>query len=396
MSYPSTLEASKNYKHKFWCKQPIVGATEIVSRDGLILSDIEQNNTPTKLPNEYEWVNLNLSNQEHMDQLVTFLNSYYTNNNQFSQIHSKEFLDFYYGNSTNIMLCVKSAKHNLFVGFICGKVTKMQVNKTVSDFIEVRLLCVHQQLRTKKLVPCLITELTRQFNLLGYNKASYSAGIYINKPLISAKYYLRAINVDKLINTGFLKIDIKNNSVSVENIKKANEFINKNTPTNYVKMGEHHIEMAFNVFNKYMEKYNYHPIFTLEEFTHLFYNNKFVETYVYEQKDEETDDVYVLDFASYYISEIEILKGEYKNQVINKGTLFYYTCLNETAYSIIKNVLITANNNNIDVFCADNIMEHGEIIREMNFEEFGQDTHYYLYNFRVRAMGNNQVAVITM
>jgi glycylpeptide N-tetradecanoyltransferase len=268
----------------------------------------------------------------------------------------------------------------------------MQVNKTIDDFIEVKLLCVHQQLRTKKLVPCLITELTRLFSVNNYSKGVFNANIYINKPLISSKYYLKPLNVDKLVDTGFLKLDLKNNKVTVDNIKKANEIITKNTPKNFVDMQPQHIEMSFNIFNKYMEKYNYHPIFTLDEFTHTFYNNEFVKSYVFEGSDD--DGVYVNDFVSYYVTDIKVLKGEHKDTTIKKGTLFYYSSLNETSYSILKNILISANNNGIDVFCANGIMEHCDMLRELGFEEFGQELHYYLYNWKVRNMSNKQIGYI--
>ncbi len=394
MSYPATEETAKNYTHKFWSKQPTMMPNEIVSRDGPITdTPLTPIQTPTKLPKEYEWAILDINNSEQMDQLITFLNSYYTNNNTFSTIYTKESLIWYYAQTNHIMLCVKSSKHNMFVGFVCGKVAKTQINKTIDDFIEVRLLCIHQQLRTKRLVPCIITELTRQFQIKGYTKAIYNANIYINKPLISAKYYLKPLNVDKLIDTNFLKIDAKNNSVTIENIKKANELVTKKVAKNFKKMTLDHIEMAYYIFNKYMDKYNYHPIFTIEEFTHTFINNNHVQSFVFEESDEEG--TYITDFVSYYLTDIEIIKGEHKGKTIKKASLYYYSCLNETSYSILKNALISANNNNIDVFCAGGVMEHCDVLKELGFEEFGQDTHYYLYNWKVRNMTNKQVGMLT-
>jgi glycylpeptide N-tetradecanoyltransferase len=393
MSYPSTLEAAKNYKHKFWSKQPIMGMNEIVSKDGQI-SELTQNQTPTKLPADFEWVQLDLSNKEHMERVLILLNTYYTSSTQFSQIHTEEFMKFYYNDKSCIHLCVKSTKHNLFVGYICGKIVKTQLNRLVDNFVEVRLLCVHQQLRNKKLTPCLITELNRQYANLGYTKGFYSSNVYINKPLISSKYYLRPINVDKLLNTGFLKIDTKNTNITVENIKDANQINVERKSENFVKMEESHVEMAYNLFNSYIDKYNYHPIFTIEEFTHLFYNNKFVKSYVFTASDEDGE--YITDFASYYTTEIEVLKSDTVNKVIKKGNLFYYTSIDNTPYSILKNLLIMAKENYVDVFSALNIMEHGDIMKELNFEEFGHDLHYYLYNYRVKNLGNNQIGIVGM
>lgn len=394
MTYPQTLEDAKKYTYKFWSKQPIMGMNEIVSRDGLINESLTISANVTKLPSDFEWAKLNLSDHNLLDQVVTFLNLYYTNNNQFTQIHSADFMKWYYDNNS-IMLCVKSSKHNFIVGFICGKVVKVQLNKLVSDFVEVRLLCVHQQLRHKKLVPCLITELTRQFNLLNYNKAIFNTSLFINKPLISTKYYLRPINVDKLIELEFLKIDTKNNDITAESIKRTLEMSNENIDKNFIKMEEYHIPMAFELFNTYMNKYNYHPVFTPEEFTHLFYNNNFVVSYVFECTDED-DNCYITDFASYYISDLETVKSDFKGKIIKRGTLFYYTCLNNTIYTIIKNILHVAKMNDLDVFCAFNIMEHGTFLKELNFDVYNQETHYCLYNYRIRGMNNNQIGLTIM
>jgi hypothetical protein len=85
-----------------------------------------------------------------------------------------------------------------------------------------------------------------------------------------------------------------------------------------------------------------------------------------------------------------------KGKIIKKGTLFYYTCLNHTIYALIKNILKIAENNGIDVFSAYNIMEHGCILKELNFDEFGADTYYYLYNWKVRALDNKQIGLTIM
>ena len=374
MNYPSTLEEAKEYKYKFWSKQPVVGLNEIVSKDGPISETLTIGN-PTKLPPDYEWLKIDLSNDQQMDQLITFLNEYYTNNKHFSQVITVDFMRWYY-NDLSILLCAKSSKHNLFVGFISGKIVKNQLNRHITDFIEVKFLCVHAQLRHKKLVPCIITELKRQFNLLGFNKGFFNTNMYITKPVISAKCNLRPINIDKLLETEFLKIDTKNNSITIDNIKKVNELLCKNIPKNFRKMEECHIPRVYELFNIYSEKYNYHPVFTLEEFKQLFYNNKFVETYVFEyvsengdseDEDDECNDKYPIDFVSYYITEIKVTKGDHKGKIINKGTLFYYTSLHNTVYSIIKNILMVAKLNDIDVFCALDIMEHESILKDLNF-----------------------------
>ena len=56
------------------------------------------------------------------------------------------------------------AKKSLF-GFISGIPVKMSVNGKEIKMAEINFLCVHKKLRTKRLAPVLIKEVTRRVNL---------------------------------------------------------------------------------------------------------------------------------------------------------------------------------------------------------------------------------------
>ncbi len=53
---------------------------------------------------------------------------------------------------------------------------------------EVNFLCVHKKLRSKRLAPVLIKEVTRQCNLRGVFQALYTAGVLIPTPVSSCRY----------------------------------------------------------------------------------------------------------------------------------------------------------------------------------------------------------------
>lgn len=48
---------------------------------------------------------------------------------------------------------------------------------------EINFLCVHKQLRSKRLAPVLIKEVTRRVNLRNVWQASYTAGVVLPKPV---------------------------------------------------------------------------------------------------------------------------------------------------------------------------------------------------------------------
>lgn len=68
---------------------------------------------------------------------------------------------------------------------------------------EVNYLCVHKKLRTKRLAPVLIKEITRRVNLTNVWQAVYTAGVVIPKPITTACYYHRSLNTKKLVEVGF-------------------------------------------------------------------------------------------------------------------------------------------------------------------------------------------------
>ena len=68
---------------------------------------------------------------------------------------------------------------------------------------EINFLCVHKKLRTNRLAPVLIKEVTRRVNKLDIWQAVYTAGIVIPKPIAKTTYYHRSLNPKKLVDVGF-------------------------------------------------------------------------------------------------------------------------------------------------------------------------------------------------
>lgn len=388
MNYPKNQETALKWTYKFWDTQPMMKFKEIVTRDGIINPDqnIEELSKEQPLPPEnFMWENLDINNQDQLKKVSSFLDKFFMidSSNNFKCNYSPELLEWLYKNSEYIGLSLTVKKTGLVVGFIIGKVINMQVNRNKLNLVETNFLCVHPKLRTKNMVPMLINELKRQFNLKNYFNGLFVDIEYLPTPISTIKRFNRAINIDNLIETEYMKLD---QSVTVDEVKKALRLPDKKS-TSLKKMEKKHLEQVYELFNEYMEKYNFHPIFTLDEFKHMFLNNKFVTSYVYEDTDG-----YVLDFVSYYNTESTVFKT---NKIIKKGTLFYYTCLNETQYKLIQDILIVAKNNGIDVFNAMEIMENQYTLKELGFEENSANLHYYLYNWRTRPFKQIQMCYLS-
>jgi len=85
------------------------------------------------------------------------------------------------------------------VGFISAIPATIRVHQKLVEMVEINFLCVHKKLRTKRMAPVLIKEITRRVNLLSVWQAVYTAGVNIPTPIGAARYWHRNLNPQKLI-----------------------------------------------------------------------------------------------------------------------------------------------------------------------------------------------------
>ncbi len=53
--------------------------------------------------------------------------------------------------------------------------------------VEINFLCVHKKLRSKRVAPVLIREITRRVNHTGIFQAVYTAGVVLPKPVATCR-----------------------------------------------------------------------------------------------------------------------------------------------------------------------------------------------------------------
>lgn len=74
---------------------------------------------------------------------------------------------------------------------------------STQKMVEINFLCVHKKLRSKRVAPVLIREITRRVNLQGIFQAVYTAGVVLPKPVSTCRYWHRSLNPKKLIEIKF-------------------------------------------------------------------------------------------------------------------------------------------------------------------------------------------------
>ena len=86
------------------------------------------------------------------------------------------------------------------MAFITAIPAKISIHGVSADMAEINFLCVHKKLRSKRLAPVLIKEVTRRVNLEGRWQAVYTAGVMLPRPVAKCRYYHRSLNPKKLVD----------------------------------------------------------------------------------------------------------------------------------------------------------------------------------------------------
>jgi glycylpeptide N-tetradecanoyltransferase len=202
----------KEMKHNFWDHQPVlkISKTQQKLNFSAETSDefdvIEQKTVdeiskePYKLPETHEWYEIDVNDDEEMQQIYELLESNYVEDDDamFRFAYPVTFLRWAltppkWKRSWHISVRTKSTKK--FVAFISAVPAKFCIKKQKKskelETVEINFLCVHKQLRSKRLAPLLIQEITRRVNVENIWQAVYTAGILIPKPFSVTRYYHR-------------------------------------------------------------------------------------------------------------------------------------------------------------------------------------------------------------
>ena len=227
---PATLSDSLSLliplfaQHTFWESQPVPQFASEESVESVEEGPIQQQQDVKEvrqneygLPGGYEWCDCDISNAESVQEVYTLLSENYVedDDNVFRFNYSAQFLSWALqppGFKSFWHVGVRVIKSRKLVAFISAIPAKIRVGKNSPkgkdglSMVEINFLCVHKKLRTKRLAPVLIREITRRVNLFDIWQASYTAGVIIPTPVATCRYFHRSLNPKKLIEVGFSKL----------------------------------------------------------------------------------------------------------------------------------------------------------------------------------------------
>ncbi|KAI6005702.1 N-myristoyl transferase [Pisolithus albus] len=382
-------------EHKFWATQPVPQmGEEPPSEDGCIeptkaIEDVRRE--PYPLPKDFEWSVLDIDDPKQIKEVYDLLSLNYVEDDDaaFRFQYSAEFLEWALkppGYFKEWHLGVRVSSNKKLVAFISGVPTTLRVRGNVFRASEINFLCVHKKLRSKRLAPVLIKEVTRQVHLQGIAQAIYTAGLVLPTPVSTCRYYHRSLNIPKLV-------DVKFTYYTTPRLPGLREMEEKDIP------------QVADLFARYMQRFNMAPIMTVGEIRHLFLSGRgdveqpcekyrrpkqVLWAYVVEDPKEHR----ITDFFSFYSLPSTIINHA-RHNLLEAAYLFYYASnvafepgvdesnkLKTRLVHLIGDALIIANQANFDVFNAVTLMDNVSFLDDLKFGAGDGLLNFYLYNWR--------------
>ncbi|KAG2486222.1 hypothetical protein HYH03_015184 [Edaphochlamys debaryana] len=387
-------------KYAFWGTQPVAQFSEAGGEapEGPIdvpktVAEVRQE--PYTLPDSFEWCVCDLRDDAVAHEVYELLSNNYVedDDNMFRFNYSSGFLKWCLlcpGHTLDWLVGVRVKASRRLVGFISAIPAHIRVGGGPGAgaeggpaggrevrMVEINFLCVHKKLRSKRLAPVLIKEITRRVNLRDIWQAAYTAGVLLPKPLATCRYFHRSLNPRKLIDVGFSRLAPRMTMArTIKLYKLPDEPL---TPG----MREARPEDApklVPLLNDYLARYRLTQVFNEEEVAHWFQNiDNVVQAFVVEDPAAPGS---LTDLVSFYALPSSILGHPEHTEL--RAAYLYYTVPGATPLKqLVNDAMIMAASKGYDVFNALDLLQNELFLKDLKFGAGDGQLHYYLYNWRL-------------
>ncbi|KAJ2894633.1 glycylpeptide N-tetradecanoyltransferase, partial [Coemansia aciculifera] len=204
-------DEEKTAVHEFWSTQPVPKSSEEVLADGPVHPPLAMELIPKEphaLPAGMEWCLVDIESPGEMSEFHDLLLNNYVEDadSMFRFNYSLEFLRWALlppGFNKDWHVGVRDSETQKLIAFISGIPVDIQVRDKTIRMAEINFLCLHKDMRSQRMAPLLIKEVTRRVHLEGIFQAVYTAGRLLPKPVSTCRYFHRSLNPKKLMDTGF-------------------------------------------------------------------------------------------------------------------------------------------------------------------------------------------------
>jgi len=369
--------------HPFWDTQPVPSMEAEYAQDCGPIDEIKTpedvRDDPYPLPNQFEWCTCNVDDDKEIQEIYMLLSENYVedDDSMFRFDYSEAFLRWAlkppeFLRQWHLGVRVKGA--GKLVGFITGIPANIQVYDRLVKMVEINFLCVHKKLRSKRLAPVLIKEITRRVNKQNIWQAVYTAGVVLPRPISECRYYHRSLNPKKLIDVGFSHLGPR---MTMARTIKLYKVPDKPQLSGMREMEPRDVPRVAELVIGYLKKFPLHPEFNAEEIGHwMLPRDGVIYSFVRDQGNGEVTDV-----CSFYSLPSTIL-GNDKYNLLKAAYSYWNVATTVPLHELMLDALIYAKQADFDVFNALNVMENEQFLKELKFGIGDGFLQYYLYNWK--------------
>ncbi|KAF3817016.1 hypothetical protein GH733_014364 [Mirounga leonina] len=425
-----TMEEASKRSYQFWDTQPVPKLGEVVNTHGPVEPDKDNiRQEPYTLPQGFTWDALDLGDRGVLKELYGLLNENYVedDDNMFRFDYSPDFLLWALrppGWLPQWHCGVRVVSSRKLVGFISAIPANIHIYDTEKKMVEINFLCVHKKLRSKRVAPVLIREITRRVHLEGIFQAVYTAGVVLPKPVGTCRYWHRSLNPRKLIEVKFSHLSrnmTMQRTMKLYRLPEASGAAGatggggeaeswalggnasrpgqgggpKSDPTRTPKtaglrpMEKKDIPVVHQLLTRYLKQFHLTPVMSQEEVEHWFYpQENIIDTFVVENANGE-----VTDFLSFYTLPSTIMNHP-THKSLKAAYSFYNVHTQTPLLDLMSDALVLAKMKGFDVFNALDLMENKTFLEKLKFGIGDGNLQYYLYNWKCPSMGAEKVGLV--
>ncbi|KAM6216202.1 glycylpeptide N-tetradecanoyltransferase 2 [Rhynchocyon petersi] len=386
------IDEAAKHRYQFWDTQPVPKLNEVITSHGAIEPDKDNvRQEPYSLPQGFMWDTLDLSNAEVLKELYTLLNENYVedDDNMFRFDYSPEFLMWALrppGWLPQWHCGVRVSSNKKLVGFISAIPANIRIYDSVKKMVEINFLCVHKKLRSKRVAPVLIREITRRVNLEGIFQAVYTAGVVLPKPVATCRYWHRSLNPRKLVEVKFSHLS---RNMTLQRTMKLYRLPDVTKTSGLRPMEPKDIKAVQELINSYLKQFHLAPVMDEEEVAHWFLPQEhIIDTFVVENSSGK-----LTDFLSFYTLPSTVMHHPVHKSL--KAAYSFYNIHTETPLlDLMNDALIIAKLKGFDVFNALDLMENKTFLEKLKFGIGDGNLQYYLYNWRCPGTDSEKVGLV--
>ncbi|XP_038653883.1 glycylpeptide N-tetradecanoyltransferase 2 isoform X2 [Scyliorhinus canicula] len=368
------------------------GGDEVVTTHGSIEPDKENiRQEPYSLPQGFMWDTLDMGSSEELKELYTLLNENYVedDDNMFRFDYSPQFLQWALrppGWLPQWHCGVRVSSNRKLVGFISAIPASIRIYEIEKKMVEINFLCVHKKLRSKRVAPVLIREITRRVNLEGIFQAVYTAGVVLPKPVATCRYWHRSLNPRKLVEVKFSHLS---RNMTLQRTMKLYRLPDTPKTMGLRPMEQKDVKRVQELLFNYLKQFELAPVMSEEEVIHwLLPRENIIDTYVVEGSDGE-----LTDFVSFYTLPSTVMHHPIHKNL--KAAYSFYNVHTETPLiDLMNDALIIAKSKGFDVLNALDLMENKTFLEKLKFGIGDGNLQYYLYNWRCPDMEPEKVGLV--